>query len=110
MAVRDLTLAQRKRLLGEPCRPQALSLLQAMKACPGVADRIQALQQEAEPLLRDGVCPEQLINGDDLIAQGQEPGPQFARLLDELYDAQLEGCITTREQALAYLRDLLDKP
>jgi hypothetical protein len=44
--------------------------------------------------------PKPLITGDDLIAQGMKPGPIFGKLLHEIEDAQLEGRITTREQAL----------
>jgi poly(A) polymerase len=47
------------------------------------------------------VRPEPLVNGHDLIALGHEPGPRFKEVLDAVRDAQLEGQITTREQALA---------
>ncbi len=51
--------------------------------------------------------PPPLLTGRDLIAQGLKPGPRFKQLLRELEDAQLEGLIQTREQALAMLDDLL---
>lgn len=44
--------------------------------------------------------PAPLVDGADLIAHGVRPGPGFAELLDHLRDAQLEGRITDREQAL----------
>lgn len=44
--------------------------------------------------------PPRLISGDDLIAAGMKPGPEFARLLREVEDAQLDGRVETREQAL----------
>ena len=44
--------------------------------------------------------PRPLLTGSDLIAQGFKPGPHFKALLDHLRDAQLEGTLTTREQAL----------
>ncbi|MEM9656998.1 MAG: CCA tRNA nucleotidyltransferase [Planctomycetota bacterium] len=45
--------------------------------------------------------PTPLATGDDLIAQGFEPGPSFAVLLEHLRDQQLEKQIMTRDEALA---------
>jgi len=47
--------------------------------------------------------PALLITGRDLIAQGFEPGPPFARMLAAVEDAQLEGRIRTRDEALALI-------
>jgi len=44
-----------------------------------------------------------LLNGDDLVAMGYQAGPQFARILRAIEDAQLEGLIKTKEEA----RDLV---
>jgi len=45
--------------------------------------------------------PPPLITGDDLVRQGLEPGPHFKALLDAVREAQLEGTITTAEEAIA---------
>lgn len=45
--------------------------------------------------------PRPLISGDDLIAAGYLPGPAFKKILQAVEDAQLEGRIVSREQALA---------
>jgi poly(A) polymerase len=47
------------------------------------------------------VRPPRLLTGSDLIAAGWTPGPEFRRILDEVEDAQLEGRVSTREQAMA---------
>jgi len=49
------------------------------------------------------VRPERLLTGDDLQAMGFQPSPLFSRILQALEDAQLEGQITTREQAQEYV-------
>jgi len=49
--------------------------------------------------------PPRLLTGDDLIAAGYQPGPAFARILSEVEDAQLEGRLTTKEEALAYVSE-----
>jgi poly(A) polymerase len=46
------------------------------------------------------IKPQPLLKGDDLIAQGYKPGPLFKQILRAVEDAQLEGNIQSREQAL----------
>jgi hypothetical protein len=45
-------------------------------------------------------APAPLITGDDLTATGMNPGPIFRQILDSVYDAQLEGQISTRQEAM----------
>ena len=45
------------------------------------------------------VKPQPLLGGDDLIARGYTPGPQFKEILRAVEDAQLEGEIRDREDA-----------
>jgi poly(A) polymerase len=52
----------------------------------------------------DAMRPAPLVTGDDLIALGLEPGPRFKDILSTIEDAQLEGRLQSREEALAYLR------
>jgi poly(A) polymerase len=54
--------------------------------------------------------PKPLLTGHDLIAAGYQPGPAFARILKAVEDAQLEGEITTPEQALQLVLRLFDPP
>ncbi|HTX76916.1 MAG TPA: CCA tRNA nucleotidyltransferase [Terracidiphilus sp.] len=49
--------------------------------------------------------PHPLLTGDDLIAAGYAPGPQFKEMLQAAEDAQLEGSIATKEDALALIRE-----
>jgi poly(A) polymerase len=53
------------------------------------------------------VRPARLISGDDLIALGLRPGPDFKEILRTIEDAQLEGRIKTRDEALAEARQAL---
>lgn len=49
------------------------------------------------------VRPPDLVNGDDLIqALGITPGPEIGVLLRSIKEAQVEGTVATREEALAY--------
>ena len=46
-----------------------------------------------------------LVSGNDLIALGHRPGPAFREILEAVEDAQLEGALATREQALEFVRE-----
>ena len=50
------------------------------------------------------VRPAPLITGRDLIDAGYHPGPRFKEFLALAEDAQLEGSIHTREEALALIQ------
>lgn len=48
--------------------------------------------------------PSPLVNGDDLIAAGYPPGPRFREILTAVEDAQLEGRLPSRNDALEFVR------
>jgi len=49
------------------------------------------------------VRPPRLLTGDDLVYMGYRPGPRFSEILHAVEDAQLEGTVSTREEALKYV-------
>ncbi len=51
--------------------------------------------------------PRPLLMGRHLLQLGMEPGPEMGRLLRAVYEMQLEGKVTTLEEALALARELL---
>ena len=53
------------------------------------------------------IRPEPLITGNDLIAAGYPPGPKFKELLTAVEDAQLEGAITSKDEALSLVKSLM---
>jgi poly(A) polymerase len=55
---------------------------------------------EATP---ETIRPRPLITGDDLLAAGYPPGPQFREILGAVEDAQLEGEVSSREAALQFV-------
>jgi poly(A) polymerase len=50
--------------------------------------------------------PPPVITGDDLREIGIPPGPLYKRLLDAVREAQLEGAVRTKEEAIALVRQL----
>jgi poly(A) polymerase len=47
--------------------------------------------------------PEPLVSGDDLIAAGYAPGPQFKSILEAVENAQLEGRLSNRGEAMEFV-------
>lgn len=64
----------------------------------------QQLQREPSQ-----VNPPQLLVGDDLIAQGLTPGPQFRALLQQARQLQLDQILVDRPAALQWLRDKISQ-
>lgn len=98
-----LGVAAQKRLAAGPGFREAMQILQA-----GDTQRFVDVRRRVEALASTGLAPTPLIDGDDLVARGMTPGPVFQRILDGVYDAQLEGTVTTRETALALAEVILD--
>jgi len=52
--------------------------------------------------------PVRLITGYDVMELGIRPGPIISEIMSKVEDAQLEGIVKTREQALEYLKNLVE--
>jgi poly(A) polymerase len=53
----------------------------------------------------DELHPPRLLNGNDLIDMGFSPGPLFSEILRAVEDAQLDGEITTSDEARVMIRN-----
>jgi len=51
------------------------------------------------------VRPPRLLTGDDLISLGYKPGPTFHAILEAVEEAQLNGKVSTREEALRLVQE-----
>ncbi|HJQ78334.1 MAG TPA: CCA tRNA nucleotidyltransferase [Lacipirellulaceae bacterium] len=79
----------------------ATELLALHEAMAGSDDPALAFCRERLAWPPERLNPPPLLDGAALIAHGLAPGPQFAQLLEQVRDAQLEGRIQTRDEALA---------
>src|SRR5207248_8948587 len=66
---------------------------------------VRRKQRETPP---EQLKPAPLITGRDLIADGYRPGPAFGVVLRAVEDAQLEGRISSSEEAMQMARERLD--
>src|SRR5690348_14176543 len=63
------------------------------------------VKQRFESTPTDQVRPRPLLTGNDLIRAGYKPGPEFKEILSAVEDAQLEGRVESREQAMNFVRE-----
>ena len=61
-------------------------------------ERAAELKVKEKPL-------DNLLQGRDLIGLGLTPSPEFKSILDAVYEAQLEGRLSNREEALQYVKE-----
>lgn len=61
------------------------------------------LTEKQEEFSKEPLIPPRLVTGSDLIARGWVPGPRFRKALEAIQNKQLEGSLTSREQALTWL-------
>jgi poly(A) polymerase len=90
--------AARKRMASGPWFEAGLLLLRTVDAAR--ADALLSAVRWLEAR-HGGLRPMALVTGGDLIEAGLRPGPMFGLLLDRIYDAQLEGRVTTVAEGLA---------
>lgn len=64
------------------------------------------LRAKAEELQVQAKAPTPILMGRHLFRFGLEPGPEFKILLDEAYEAQLEGKFSDLEGGLRWLREV----
>ncbi len=64
-------------------------------------ERAQNLKVATKP-------PTNLLRGSDLIELGLAPSPIFTKILQQVYEAQLDGVIKTTDEALEFIRKRVD--
>jgi poly(A) polymerase len=61
-------------------------------------------QQQLHSMPPEAIRPAPLITGRDLIEAGYKPGPRFKEVLGAVEDAQLEGRLLSREEAMEFVQ------
>jgi poly(A) polymerase len=93
-SIESLAMPAKKRLMRDPQFPDYVTLHQLCGDAPPVLPRYTD----------EELHPARLLSGLDLIELGYPQGPLYSRILSTLEDAQLEGSVQTREEALRWLR------
>jgi poly(A) polymerase len=102
----EMRLSTLKRFLRQEGIDELLELCRIDAAASnGNLSYYEFCRQRLAEIGAERMKPAPLVSGHDLIALGHRPGPSFKRMLDAIEEAQLEGAVTTREQALALVRE-----
>jgi len=97
-----------KRFFRLPCFEEHLALHRMdCLAAHANLDIYNFVRERFLTMPQESVRPAPLLTGYDLIAAGYTPGPRFKAMLQAVEDAQLEGMISTHEEALTLVREQL---
>ena len=103
--VRDMRKATLKRFVRLPQFDEHLALHRL--DCLGShrnLDHYEFVKKFLRDTPREQVQPERLLTGNDLIRLGYQAGPDFSGMMQELEDAQLEGQVHTRGEAVEFVK------
>jgi putative nucleotidyltransferase with HDIG domain len=73
-------------------------------ASHGELGTYEFVKQKLNTIPPENMRPSRLVKGDDLIAAGYQPGPKFREILNAVEDAQLEGRLPSKDEALQFVR------
>ena len=71
----------------------------------GHLDHWEFVRERWQAMPKETVRPRPLVTGRDLIAAGFQPGAAFKEMLRVVEDAQLEGTISTVDEALRLVKE-----
>ena len=103
--VQQMRVAKLKRFLARPHMDDELELHRVdCTSSHGLLDNYEFLKAKRAEFASEPLIPPPLLTGRDLIALGMKPGPHFSEILEAVESRQLEKTLTTREEALAFVK------
>ena len=97
-----------KRILIHPGIRELVALHRAdAQAWGRPTDHVNFCEHLLETWTPQDLNPPRVLDGGDLIRLGLKQGPVFTELLNAVREAQLEGTVTTKAQALELVERLL---
>jgi poly(A) polymerase len=103
--VPNMRVAKLKRFMARPTFADELELHRVdCESSHGMMDNYEFLRRKREEFANEPIIPPPLVRGDDLIALGLKPGPRFGEILEAVETRQLEGTLTSREEALEWVK------
>jgi poly(A) polymerase len=105
-----MRVARLKRFMARPHFADELELHRVdCLGSHGMLDNYDFLIRKKDEFANEPIIPPPLVRGDDLIALGLKPGPQIGEILEAVETSQLEGALRDREEALAWLREEVER-
>ncbi len=105
-----MSLAQLKLILSEPYFRDLYELQRALQRAENKSiGSLVKLRRRIRKLGNIELRPKPLLDGYELIKLGACPGPLIGRLAEEMYIAQLENTLQTKQQAVKWVKGWLEK-
>jgi len=102
--VPNMRIATLKRMMARPTFDDELELHRVdCLGSHGMLDNHALLIAKREEFSKEPLIPSPLLTGDDLISLGWKPSPKFAEILQSVQTLQLEGKLTSRDEALRWV-------
>jgi len=102
--VPNMRIATLKRMMVRPTFDDELELHRVdCLGSHGMLDNHALLIAKREEFSQEPLIPSPLLTGEDLITLGWKPGPKFAEILQSVQTLQLEGKLTSRDEALSWV-------
>lgn len=109
--VQNMRVARLKRFMARPTFEDELELHRVdCLGSHGMLDNYEFLKRRREEFASEPLIPPPLVTGHDLIAMGWKPGPKFKTVLDAVQVRQLEGTLSSREEALSWVTKEFSNP
>jgi len=106
----DLPLCQFKRMVGHwQFNRLCLLWLSQEEAETGQTECHRRMRERLNTLDPLKIAPAPFVTGADLLAMGVAEGPELGRVLDEIYNAQLDERLEDRSEALCEARRLVGR-
>lgn len=106
--VQKMRISRLKRFMARPGFEDEMELHRVdCQSSNGFSDNYDFIRQKQEEFGHDPLplIPKPLINGHELMAVGIPKGPQVGELLTAVQNLQLEGVLTTSEEAFAWVKE-----
>ncbi len=103
--VRNMRVATLKRFLAMPGFDEHLALHRAdCLSSHRNLENWEFCREKLEEFGREEIRPAPLVTGDDLLSLGYKTGPELGRELRRIEEMQLEGTISTQDEAIEQAR------
>jgi hypothetical protein len=100
-----MRIAKLKRFMARPTFEDELELHRVDCASSHrMMDNYEFLVRKREEFANEPIIPPPLVRGEDLIALGLKPGPNFGKILEAVETRQLEGALKDRQEALEWIK------
>lgn len=104
--VQKMRVAKLKRFMARPTFEDELELHRVdCGSSHGMLDNHTFLIAKADEFASEPLIPKPLVSGHDLMGLGIASGPTMGKLLTEIQTRQLEGTLTSTEEAIAWVKE-----